>query len=305
MVWTENQATQFYVANSVSTTALTNDSDTGAVYVGTDKKGNKYLQVKGADTVLRSALINPKLLMSVKGTAAADMQIALKQATITLDSDVNGGEPISGQDYVMHIMVRQYQSISDEVNLVKTAAVHATASMSAADFYEALANSLELNFSRELTELFTFEASDSGVVITEVEQPWILGTFEQVPVYFEIYASTVTLDGDEVSWLSVEYADSSTVIGNGKKIADMEYFYAGEKGDQYRLVGWPNVIHTKYLVDPDTEYNTLNIHFAYVGANHSIQKSEKDIMIVSDSSTVINSIADSIVADTDITYESI
>ena len=34
------------------------------------------------------------------------------------------------------------------------------------------------------------------------------------------------------------------------------------------------------MVDPTLEYNTIDIHYAYVGSNESVQKSEKDITIV-------------------------
>ena len=54
----------------------------------------------------------------------------------------------------------------------------------------------------------------------------------------------------------------------------------GERGDQYRNMGWPNVIPTKYLVDPSKEYDVLNIHYFYQGDGISVQKSEKDIQIV-------------------------
>ena len=54
----------------------------------------------------------------------------------------------------------------------------------------------------------------------------------------------------------------------------------GERGDVYRMMGFPNVIRTKYLVDPDLKYNTIDIHYAYVGPNEAVQKSEKDITIV-------------------------
>ena len=33
-------------------------------------------------------------------------------------------------------------------------------------------------------------------------------------------------------------------------------FYMGKKGDNTESIGWPNVISTKYLVDPTAEYNT-------------------------------------------------
>ena len=46
------------------------------------------------------------------------------------------------------------------------------------------------------------------------------------------------------------------------------------------MVGFPHVIRTKYLVNPDNKYNVIDIHYAYVGPNESVQKSEKDITIV-------------------------
>ena len=45
-------------------------------------------------------------------------------------------------------------------------------------------------------------------------------------------------------------------------------------------MGYPNNLITEYLVDPTLEYNTIDIHYAYVGSNESVQKSEKDITIV-------------------------
>ena len=88
------------------------------------------------------------------------------------------------------------------------------------------------------------------------------------------------LDGDERIWGKVEKAESLAKVENGKIIADLEYFCMGERGDQYRNIGWPNVIKTKYLVDPEKKYNTIDIHYAYVGDGVSVQKSEKDITIV-------------------------
>lgn len=69
----------------------------------------------------------------------------------------------------------------------------------------------------------------------------------------------------------------------------------GERGDQYRNIGWPHVIETTYLVDPENEdgYSVLDIHYAYVGSNEGVQKSERDITLVgskADINTVIGAI---------------
>ena len=54
----------------------------------------------------------------------------------------------------------------------------------------------------------------------------------------------------------------------------------GERGDHYRNINWPYVIETTYLVEPEDEYSVLDIHYAYVGSNENVQKSERDITLV-------------------------
>ena len=70
-------------------------------------------------------------------------------------------------------------------------------------------------------------------------------------------------------------------LGNGTKIADLEWFCAGERGDQYRMAGYPNYIPTKYLVvDPTKQYNVLEFHFAFTDTGVNSYRSEKDITVV-------------------------
>ena len=64
----------------------------------------------------------------------------------------------------------------------------------------------------------------------------------------------------------------------------------GERGDQYRNVGWPNAITTKYFVVPTNEYYCLDIHYAYQGTCEDIQKSEKTLTILSTTKSVIDGI---------------
>ena len=128
-----------------------------------------------------------------------------------------------------------------------------------------------------------------SIRITEVEQPWRLGVMAQTPVYFTVQPVAVMVNGDERIWATVTEGTNGT-IGNGKKIADLEYFCMGERGDIYRNIGWPHNIPTTYLVDPTKTYYTFDIHYAYVGNNESVQKSEKDITIVCSNKTEFNKI---------------
>ena len=128
-----------------------------------------------------------------------------------------------------------------------------------------------------------------SIRISEVEQPWRLGVMAQTPVYFTVNPVPVIVEGDERIWATVTEGTNGT-INNGKKIADLEYFCMGERGDMYRGIGFPNNIVTSYLVDPSKAYYTFDIHYAYVGDNESVQKSEKEITIVCSNKGEFNNI---------------
>lgn len=328
MVFSTNQVRQLYVVTAVQGAAQKTDgkvseSDTaGTIALKADAESkNLYFQYKGADNLMRSDLINKDNILYVKAVSAEDdtQEHALKKAVVKLDSNVNGGEPIGGQDYILRICINPYVGMSDEEPYFKYGAVHAMKGMKPSEFYTKLAASLYKNFSRELGKMLEFtidskvvgrvkttadgteslidttgaaitvpEGYVDGITITEVEQEWTLGIKEQTHVNFTVTPTTVISDGDEVKWGTVTYDKSDTVRNNGRKIADLEYFCMGERGDQYRNVGWPNSIHTKYLVNPGTAYNILEIHYAYVGPNEGPQKSEKDITIVCDDKLVLN-----------------
>ncbi len=314
-VFSTNQVRHLYVANELKEGAahvLATDQ-VGTIALRTDNaKSHMYFEYKGAGGLTRSDLISIENVLYAKATSASALARKLKKATVTLDATVNGGNPIAGQDYILRIVFRQYLGMSDEDQYQKYGMVHAYAGMTASDFYKTLAISLAKNFSRELVPLVKFKigatevtpntkladiAGDAdSLVIEEVEQPWTLGVQEQVPVYFEVYPTTVTFNSDERIWGEVEMGDTgaANAIKDGKIIADLEYFCMGERADQYRNIGWPNSIPTKYLVDPTKEYHVLDLHYAYVGSNECVQKSEKDITIVSTDKATINSLVDAI-----------
>lgn len=295
-----NQVRQLYVATAFKTPHVLASDAAGSIAVKNDTaKSHLYFEYKGADNLMRSDLIDTKNILYAKATDATAMAHDLKSVTIALDSNVNSGAPVAGQDYILRIAFKQYVGMSDEDQYFKYGMVHAYAGMDASEFYKVLAVSLAKNFSREVVPLIKIEiktASETtevtpttkvadlkgtytGVVITEVEQPWRLGVMAQTPVYFTVQSVPVTVNGDERYWATLTESTSGS-IGNGKTIADLEYFCMGERGDMYRQVGWPHNIPTTYLVDPAKAYCVFDIHYAYVGSNESVQKSEKTITIV-------------------------
>ena len=330
-----NQVRQLYVATDVKTSGHVLASDAaGSIAVKNDTaKNHLYFEYKGADNLMRSDLIDIKNILYAKATNANDMAHELKSVTIALDSNVNSGSPVAGQDYILRIAFKQYVGMSDEDQYFKYGMVHAYAGMNADKFYKVLALSLAKNFSREVVPLIKIEVhskatkskrgfdsngymvvtpttKDNGksdttnpyydgtsavvadidsIRITEVEQPWRLGVMAQTPVYFTVQPVAVMVNGDERIWATVTEGTNGT-IGNGKKIADLEYFCMGERGDMYRNIGWPHNIPTTYLVDPTKTYYVFDVHYAYVGNNEAVQKSEKTITVVCSDKTKFNSL---------------
>ena len=333
MNYSVNQVRQLYVAKALKTSNVLASDAAGSIAVKNDTaKNHLYFEYKGADNLMRSDLIDIKNILYAKATDADDMAHKLKAVTVTLDSEVNAGAPVAGQDYILRIVFKQYVGMSDEDQYFKYGMVHAYAGMDADEFYKVLALSIAKNFSREVVPLIKVEVHSAGTTskggfdsagymvvtpttkdngksdttnpyyaadtlvtdidsirITEVEQPWRLGVMAQTPVYFTVQPVAVMVNSDERIWATVTEGTNGT-IGNGKEIADLEYFCMGERGDMYRGIGFPNNIVTTYLVDPTKTYYTFDIHYAYVGNNESVQKSEKDITIVCSDKTEFNKI---------------
>lgn len=329
-VYSVNQNRQFYVANKYSatiddTTVVGNVKEGiigGVKTIGEGKDKELFFLYKGVDNTLKSDRINLQNLNYAKVFAAADMVEPLKSVTVALDTDVNEGKVVPGQDYILRVNFFEWIGVDPRYQYVKDGCVHATAEMVTAPlkFYQAMVDSLNLCFSRELGSNKTsnpylkFEASANGITITEKEQGWSLGTVKQERVHFEVQPTTVYVNGEDKIWGTVtdvtpaKYvkdtnSESSTygqmipnggivigtnAIGNGKKIADLEWFCMGERGDQYRNVGWPNVIPTKYMVDASKQYNVLELHFAYTDEGVNSYRSEKDITIVAEDATELN-----------------
>ena len=247
-----------------------------------------YFRVKGPDTVIKSDYIPVKNISYVKAVKAEDMATHMKKVLVTLNSDVNNGTPIVGQDYILRINLRQFYGMSDQDQYFKDAAVHVTkALVSAEEFYKAMAKALNLCFSREVgatvdsNPYLDFKATSAGITIEEKPQGvnGEIGVEAQERVYFDVVPTTVYDGVDDLIWGTVTEQKSTTLVGNGKMMADLEYFLLGERGDQYRKIGWPNDIETKGLIDPSKEYDALEVHYSFTDTGVNSYKTEKDITI--------------------------
>jgi hypothetical protein len=294
-----NQVRHFYVAPYGHGATLTETGNLKGV-VTPDKKAF-YFQYVSPGGVVRSDLIKVSNVRKVTLKEAENDQTYLRKCTVALDADVNAGAPIIGQDYILRINISQYIGMGDEDTTQKYGAVRAVAGMDASKFYKVLALSLAKNFSREITPLLAFYLDGTEVTadmkledldavtateltIAEVEQPYRRGTVEQKRVNFEVFPTEVTYQGLDVKWGTVtEITDTTklTAIPNSKKVADLEYFCLGERGDQYRMMGYPEVIYTDFVADPNQAigYSIFTVSYYFEDYGESPQKSEKTMQI--------------------------
>ena len=315
-IGSDNQFRNLYVmkAYKASESAITAVGD-ATLKVDT-AKNLMYLVYKDTEDTLTSDIINIKNLLYVKSNKAADMARKLHSQSVTIKEN-----PISGQDYVLNVEVRNFVALGDDSTHIKFGAVHAVKDMTKSDFYKAMAVNLAKNLSREPSPILNVsltkhDTSNSGtntkvavlvngkmqnlaaltstetytnIIIDEVEQPWRRGVAQVEPVNFNTTCGTILVDGNDVIWGTVKKENGSTV-NNGKQIADMEWFYHGTRGDIYREATYPDNFDFKPLVDETKAYNTLDIHFAYVGPGVEVAKSERTITVVCADATQMNSL---------------
>jgi len=312
-MFTQNQIRQMFVANAYSTTAA--EGNISVTKEGNDYRILHY----GKDGLPTVAHIPEDHILYTKAVPADKMKYTSRASLITLNSnylvdtnnDSTGDSLVSGQDYILNVRINGLYWDSDEVWGHKYGAVHATYGMSPSNFYIKMALSLAKNLSRDVapmlkvyvtisTSSFVYSGSGQtvfevtadtaessltgtyvGIVIDEVEQPWRLGVMPQHPVEFIANPSTILFSGEEVTWGTSKKIAGNLIIQNSKKIADMEYFYHANRGDYNREAAWPNNWAAAYLANSNAQYgyDTVEIHWYWDGANHAVQKSEKDITI--------------------------
>ena len=297
MVFSTNQVRQLYVA--LANGQLTNAGDI-KVNKTADGKQLYFTYVGALGDTMRSDLIDINKITSITIEKASDMAKKRVCHLVTLDSTINSGNPVTGQDYILRLLFRQYVGMSEANTMNKYGEVHINTDMSASDFYKKMAISIVQNCSKDINNLVEVELQTSsstvpvsvttreadldgtytGILIYEGKLVWRLGRVSQGTIPFECQFVDIVYNGEEVEWgkTSLVHAKDK-VLPQGELIADLEYFCMGERGDIYRNMGWPNAIETKYLVDPTKLYNIITIHYHYEGTGLSSDKSEKDIQI--------------------------
>ena len=298
MIKSTNQVTQFFVVEKSAVLKEIKDPK------GTAITGYQIV-VDGTDT---TDVIPAKQVLGVNFASAsgASEKMYRKALKVKLASAINEGNPVAGQDYILSLKFRGH--IGEEDTIEKVAMAHATATDTAATLLQKLAKSLIDNATVEFNPLYEIHAVDSkdvltdvstitadGFVIVEAKPYWRLGTFQETLAKIEVATRPIIVAGDEEdAWLDSykfvadtkgTYADA---ILNTHKVADMEYFYKGERGvTAFKNAPYDAQMPVDLKVDANhtAGYDILTIHYAYVGANASNQKSEKDIVLVCKNAT--------------------
>lgn len=270
-VYSVNQATHLYVVAG----------DATASGNGTDLR---YYTKLGAKGDLTSDKININNILSVTQKHSSELAPKATKLNVTITgSDVDGKEGIDGGTYVMRVIIDNYFSESPSGSYIKHASAYVKNGVTAADLAKALSDSLNLGLKRDIEPAFKASASGAVITITPIATEWVLGRkATTIPALTVELVPTNELD-TKADWGTVApVAANASEIAEGRALgseilADYEYFCLGERGDQYRGIGWPNNVETKGQIDPEssTGYDIVTVHYYETLGNEAVQKSEK------------------------------
>lgn len=278
-VFNTDQARQFYVSNTANCFSA--------------MKADEYFKVDPGSSysAVASDVIQKSQVEYINITSALNKLVPLrKKYTITVNSDIlDSGNVPAGFHYVLKVIFRQYVSQSDEDRLAKVVDVYTKSAMTPTNFYGALKDALDLALASEEAvngaPLVGRSSSSGGLVLTEVYMPWKRGKMSIATLPFDVFGEDVEIDSIDTEWAEVTPAyvskDSSDTAAGAKKLADMEWFFLGERGDIYRGIGWPNNFEPTYQIDATgtTAYSVVDLTYFYKGNNEDIQHSRKTITV--------------------------
>lgn len=145
-----------------------------------------------------------------------------------------------------------------------------------------------------------YKGNYKAIIFKEKIQPFEQGVHEDKPVFFDVRPGVVMRNSFEYSWGLVkpievadeanyviyngtnEYDDglpNATHLPNGRKVASLEWATTAMRGDTDKDFNWPMNIKTNYEVNPNAQYDMIDIHFYKTLSQDSVQKSEKQLTI--------------------------
>lgn len=198
------------------------------------------------------------------------------------------GTPTAGETYVMTVTAPQFHGLGEYLRESFGVTYTATTTSTGANMMQSFAN--DLNDHKDLVGTNGFvDISVSGTTITieeKAEQKWRRGAmFNDYVTILDFSFLNVNTGVDHSGDFTVTHSTTNSfTYKNSQEVADMEYFYLGEHGDQQRDYGFPYNLHKPngyYKVnDTSTDgYDIIEIHHCYVGNGTFVHKSEMSITI--------------------------
>lgn len=276
-IFSMNGADQLIVANAYNTSGTAAGTVTGVVAKG-GEVSIKYINA------LAKKVSSDRIPIGKVRAASAKATVAKTYRTDTIS--IASGNVVVGQEYSIKMVFRNWGSGSAENQYPRIIGGYvAKTGDDAEDIFTAIAANGNAIMKREAWPMVNFTVSGTGssatLVITEQPQKWILGKMQARQLDYTITFIPITLSGVEVlSWGTVATVMANPGLGNGKDMADFEYFLMGERGDQYKYMGFPYNIDTTYLVDSSSSYDIITISYYFDDIGVYVQKSEKTLYIL-------------------------
>lgn len=263
-VYSVNQATQMYVGEAAKVTLANEDFyytiDDGAEVTGIIKKG---------------------CMLYKKSAEVVDATAPAAKFTVT---DVKQGDDIIVRLSIATDAGPQYAYLKT----VSVKAASATATEVAAQIRTALKNAALRDVTSALYDVETAATADVTVVPVLTANA---GKRYMIPAIEVMGISKIEKGGKDLIDVTEDWVvknATTTVVGSGlAKLKDLEYFYAGEKGDIYRGAMWPNDIPFESKVATLSGRIYMHtIHYYESLDNEASQKSEKTLVIVNNEQTI-------------------
>lgn len=226
--------------------------------------------------VLRSDLIKVNKIKDIRYIPTTGTYTP-QQTTVTITNAV------VGQNYILRITFNNWGSGSAEDQYFIYTSYKAKTADTPTTIAAALVSNLQKTLAREAAPYFTITNTGPNIVLTEVLPSFVLGKKSGEPYTYQMQlVDILDVNGVETTAGTVAVTQARVVPkGWGRTIADMEWFYDGERADIYRGMGYPSNFRGKYVADPDANYNVLEIKFYFSGDNEMVQESVKQLTIAS------------------------
>jgi len=283
-----NQFRNLYVAKAVKDNVAELSAAGDIAFVKTKDNDIMFAHINGDGLQTHTDIINVNNITDVNHATADKLVTPLMKQTVTLANGVTLANLV-GKHVTLTLNLREFIGLDYSENYPITVDVYVTSS-TASTFWGALKTELEnalVPFGKKVP--VTVSGGSTNLEITEKAQAWVRGKLAATPIHFEIESSLVPTYANELeltAWASVSAPVKAGEISGDFKLADLEFFTMGERGDIIRQYAYPNDYNPTYLINPvegQKTYDVLTIEFFYQGSAEDVQKSPKTIQIAASS----------------------